>query len=564
MSRTKDKTPDDLQRLRQHVDAVLSGRVPSCRMVRLAYERWLADLERPDLYFDEAEYLKFCKFSRQFKHYKGALAGQFFSPEPWQLFIFANCIGLKVKATGRRKYRLADLYLPRKNGKTFIASIFALWFLLMDKEAGPEVYMAALDQEQARLCYDAAVTIGKASIFSKLMRIYNSWLKTECPGNNGVMKPLSKDTQNKDGLNIHAGICDERHAWPNTEMLDVIKTGMGARTQPFLLSISTAGVDVSNPYFADIEAYKAEMSGAMPLEDDHFFLLYTPDDDDDWQSEDTWKKVNPNLGISLDWQYMRATYNEAVTRGGSFVASFKTKNLNLWVDAPKSWVPDEDVALCCEPFDESVLRGEKCYVGIDLASKSDICATAFFFPRYNYAKFLFVLPEGKIAEREDRVDYRRWLEEGWVQSCPGKVLDESWYLEQLMQAMRPYEIEAIAYDPWGMWDLKTRFGIYEPVLMEYRQDIRYMSVPTKRLESELLKHDLRLGANPVIRWMLRNVVVYIDPNANVKLDKARSRNKIDGVVALVDAIGAWLNQTNGERPQEIYADHSLRVLSLNK
>ena len=564
MSRTKDKTPDDLQRLHQQVDAVLSGSVPSCRMVRLAYERWLADLERPDLYFDEAEYLKFCKFSRQFKHYKGSLAGQFFSPEPWQLFIFANCIGLKVKATGRRKYRLADLYLPRKNGKTFIASIFALWFLRMDREAGPEVYMAALDQEQARLCYDAAVTIGKASIFSKLLRIYNSWLKTECPGNNGVMKPLSKDTQNKDGLNIHAGICDERHAWPNTEMLDVIKTGMGARTQPFLLSISTAGVDVSNPYFADIEAYKAEMSGAMPLEDDHFFLLYTPDDDDDWQSEDTWKKANPNLGISLDWQYMRATYNEAVTRGGSFVASFKTKNLNLWVDAPKSWVPDEDVALCCEPFDESVLRGEKCYVGIDLASKSDICATAFFFPRYNYAKFLFVLPEGKIAEREDRVDYRRWLEEGWVQSCPGKVLDESWYLEQLMQAMRPYEIEAIAYDPWGMWDLKTRFGIYEPVLMEYRQDIRYMSVPTKRLESELLKHELRLGANPVIRWMLRNVVVYIDPNANVKLDKARSRNKIDGVVALVDAIGAWLNQTNGERPQELYADHGLRVLSLNK
>ena len=564
MSRAKDKTPDDLQHLHQHVGAVLSGSVPSCRMVRFAYERWLADLERSDLYFDEAEYLKFCKFSRQFKHYKGALAGQFFSPEPWQLFIFANCIGLKVKATGRRKYRLADLYLPRKNGKTFIASIFALWFLLMDKEAGPEVYMAALDQEQARLCYDAAVTIGKASIFAKLMRIYNSWLKTECPNNNGVMKPLSKDTQNKDGLNIHAGICDERHAWPNTEMLDVIKTGMGARTQPFLLSISTAGVDVSNPYFADIEAYKAEMSGAMPLEDDHFFLLYTPDDDDDWQSEDTWKKVNPNLGISLDWQYMRATYNEAVTRGGSFVASFKTKNLNLWVDAPKSWVPDEDVALCCEPFDESVLRGEKCYVGIDLASKSDICATAFFFPRYNYAKFLFVLPEGKIAEREDRVDYRRWLEEGWVQSCPGKVLDESWYLEQLMQAMRLYEIEAIAYDPWGMWDLKTRFGIYEPVLMEYRQDIRYMSVPTKRLESELLKHELRLGANPVIRWMLRNVVVYIDPNANVKLDKARSRNKIDGVVALVDAIGAWLNQTNGERPQELYADHCLRVLSLNK
>lgn len=551
---------EDIRRLEAYVTGIMDGSRPSCRYIRLACQRWLDDLKRADLYFDSEVYLKICRFSRQFKHYKGPLAGRFFEPEDWQLFVFANIIGLKRVESGRRKYRLGDLYLPRKNGKTFLSAIFALWFLMMDGEAGAEVYMAALDQEQAKLCYDAAITLGRGSIFSKLLKIYNSRLKTECPQVNGVMKPLSKDTQNKDGLNIHAAICDERHAWPSTEMLDVIKTGMGARPQPFILSISTAGVDVSNPYFSDVEAYKSEMTGAMPLEDDHFFMLYCPDEGDRWEDEETWIKTNPNLGVSLSWDYMRSTFNEAQVRGGSYIVSFQTKNLNLWVDAPKVWLPDEDVALCNRPFDEGDLAGEECYVGIDLASKNDICATALFFPKYMYVKFLFVLPEGKISERSDRVDYRKWMEEGWIVSCPGRVLDEGWYIATLFDQLRRYDVRCIAYDPWGMWDLKHQFSRYEDELMEYAQDIRHMSVPTKRLESEVLKHRMNFGGNPVFRWMMRNVVVYIDPNANVKLDKAKSRNKIDGVVALVDAIGGWLTRTNG-RGGGMYDDHDLRTIS---
>ena len=560
MNNREQEKHEDIRRLEGYVTGILDGSRPSCRYIKLACQRWLDDLKRPDLYFDSAVYLKICRFSRQFKHYKGPLAGQFFEPEDWQLFVFANIIGLKRSESGRRKYRLGDLYLPRKNGKTFLSAIFALWFLMMDGEAGAEVYMAALDQEQAKLCYDAAITLGRGSIFGKLLKIYNSRLKTECPQVNGVMKPLSKDTQNKDGLNIHAAICDERHAWPSTEMLDVIKTGMGARPQPFILSISTAGVDVSNPYFSDVEAYKSEMTGAMPLEDDHFFMLYCPDEGDRWEDEETWIKTNPNLGVSLSWDYMRSTFNEAQVRGGSYIVSFQTKSLNLWVDAPKVWLPDEDVALCNRPFDEGNLAGEECYVGIDLASKNDICATALFFPKYMYVKFLFVLPEGKISERSDRVDYRKWMEEGWIVSCPGRVLDEGWYIATLFDQLRRYDVRCIAYDPWGMWDLKHQFSRYEDELMEYAQDIRHMSVPTKRLESEVLKHRMNFGGNPVFRWMMRNVVVYIDPNANVKLDKAKSRNKIDGVVALVDAIGGWLTRTNG-RGGDMYDDHDLRTIS---
>ncbi len=556
MSKSKDYI-----RVERYVDDVLSGKLPSCKTIIQVVMRWDGDLQREDLYFDEKVFNTFCRFSRQFKHFKGPLAGTAFEPEDWQLFIVANCLGLKRKDNHLRKYTLADVYVPRKNGKTMFAAILANWFFLMDGEAGPEVYTAALDKDQAKIAFDASKVLLSNSIFRPMCHIRNSRSSIDCERNHGVFKPLSKDTKNKDGLNISAAVCDERHAWPNTEMLDVIKTGTGARLQPFVMSISTAGIDVSNPYFADIEAYKEELSGVRPLEDNHFFMLYTPDEGDDWESEDTWKKVNPNLGVSLVWEYMRSTYNEAKTRGGSYIVSFKTKNLNLWVDAPKTWIPDEDVKACNAPFDESLLEGADCYVGIDLASKNDLCATAFFFPKYGVIKFLFVLPEGKVTNRDDRVDYRLWLEEGWVTQCPGKVLDEDWYMSILLSHLQQYDVKCIAYDPWGMWDLKNQFGKYQDVLMEYSQGIRYMSVPTKRLESDILKGKINFLGNPVIRWMMQNVTLYRDPNDNIKLDKAKSRNKIDGVVAAVDAVGGWLNLTNGESG-ELYTDHELRVISL--
>ena len=544
----------------KYVSDVLSDALPSCLMVKKACERWLNDLERDDLYFDDRQFGKICSYARQFKHYKGDKAGTFFEPEPWQLFIFANIIGIKIKSTKRRKYTYADIYVPRKNGKTFLAAILAGWFLMMDGEAGAEVYTAAVDKDQAKLCYDAGVTMIANSIFNPLVKITPSKNLTECPSNHSVFKPLSKETKNKDGLNIHAAICDERHAWKNNEIYDVIKTGMGARSQPMLLSISTAGTDTSNPYFRDIEAYKEIMMG-IKHKDNHFLMLFTPDEGDDWENETTWRKVNPNYGISLSPTYMQNEYKDAKLRGGTYQIAFQTKNLNMWVDAPDVWISDEDVCACNDDFDVELLRGEDCYVGIDLASKSDICAVAFFFPRYEVLRYLFVLPEGKVQDTEDRVDYRKWVEDGWIVQCPNKVLDEQWWMERLFLEMEPYNIKCIAFDPWGMWDLKNKFGRYQDVLMEYQQSIRYMSVPTKWFESAILKKEINFCFNPVIRWMMRNVVIYIDPNANVKLDKARSRNKIDGVVASVNAIGGWLNLTNG-KTGEIYSDHELRTFSI--
>ena len=545
-----------ITQVNEYAAAVRSGALPSCLMVRKAVDRWYEDMARPDLYFDRSAFIHVVKFSAMLKHFKGEFAGQPIHWEPWQLFILANIFGLKYRSTKRRKYTYADVYVPRKNGKTTFAAVIALYMLLLDGESAAEVYAAAVDKAQAKICFDASAELVKGvPELEGYVRVFRKG-SIVVEDTASAYKPLSKDTKNKDGLNIHCGICDERHAWKTNEIYEVLKTGVGARSQPLIFSISTAGTDTTYPYFRDLEFLRQVMLG-IKEKDNHFIMLYEPDEGDAWDDPATWAKVNPNFGVSLGRKYMEDECQEAKEKGGSTLAAFQTKNLNMWVDAPEVWIPDDDVAACSSAFDESQLEGAECYVGIDLASKSDLTAAAFWFPKFGVVRYLFTVPESKLTEdqgRGDVVDYRLWVEQGWLTVCPGRVLDEEWWLQQLFKAMAPYKVKCIAYDPWGMWDLKNRFGKYEDALMEYRQDIRYMSVPTKDLESRVLKHGVNLLGNPVIRWMFRNVVIYKDPNANIKLDKARSRNKIDGVVATVDAIGGWLNKTSEQGNREIYTD----------
>ena len=550
-------------RLERYVDEIHTGRLESCRTIRLAIERYRRDLDNPDLYVNYTVLATFDKFCREFKHYKGPLSGQRFVMADWQIFVATNILCLKYRSTGLRKYRLADIEIPRKNGKTFFVAILGLFLFLLDGESGPEVYTAAVDQAQARLCYDAAENLVMRSIFRPMVKKYN-WGMT-APGTVGVFKPLSKDTENKDGLNIFGAICDEVHAWPNTKMMDVIETGTGARSQPVIVRISTAGIDTSVPYYRDIEAFINELEGIIPLEEDHFFFLFTPDKGDDWEDEKVWKKLNPNLGVSLTWDYMRSVYNKAKIRGGSAAFAFQTKNLNMWVDAPEVWIPDEDVVANNKPFDFSALDGQDCYVGLDIASVRDITAAALYFPKYKVVKFLFVVPEAKIngddIERS-RVDYRLWHEQGWLDLCPGNQLDDDWYLDYLFSHIEPYKVKCIAFDPYRMYGMLPKFGKYAPVAMKYDQTIRYLGPPTFELERMVFAHELNFLDNPVIRWMFRNVVIYRGPNGetNMRVDKAKSRNKVDGVAALIDAIGGWLNDEAAATSKIIYSDHGLRTI----
>lgn len=553
-------TAAELERIiEDYASSVLSGAIPSCKFVRLAVERYRRDQSREDIYFDWDPVLLFVCFASLLKHFKGDLAGLAIELQPWQIFIAANILGWKYVSTGRRRYKYADILVPRKNGKTTFAAILALFLLFLDGEAGAEVYTAAVDKAQAKICFEAAKILIRDSAYGKVMTLHRGEIRYD--KTNSFLMPLSKDTKNKDGLNPHAAVCDERHAWPTNEMVDVIKTGMGSRSQPLLISISTAGIDTSLPYYSDVMLYCDVMLGIKEM-DNHFIMLYLPDEGDRWDDPETWRKVNPNLGVSLLESYMVAEAEEARLKGGTTLVSFQVKNLNMWVDAPDVWIPDDDVILNNAAFDVDALAGEECYVGMDLASKSDISAVALFFPKFMVTRFLFVVPEEKVREVEDRVDYRLWASEGWLTVTPGKVLDEDWFVTFLLQQLSSYDIKCVAYDPWAMWNLVPKLERYKDQLMAYQQSIRYMSVPSKWIQTEVLQHHFNFLDNPVIRWMFRNVVIYIDPNANIKLNKAKSRNKIDGVVALADAVGGWLNVTGGET-KEIYKGSTLRVISMD-
>lgn len=547
-------------RVEAYVASVLDGTLPSCQMVILACMRYRNDQDRDDIYMDWQAVNKVVRFSGILKHFKGEFAGRPVLLEDWQLFVVANIFGWKLRSTGKRRFTYADVYVPRKNGKTTFAAVIALFMLIADGESAAEVYSAAVDKAQAKICFDTSAEMVRNCELNEFARVFRKG-SIVIEDTASTYKPLSKDTKNKDGLNIHCGICDERHAWKTNEIYEVLKTGTGARSQPLIFSISTAGTDTSYPYFSDLEFLRQVLLG-IKEKDNHFILLYEPDEGDRWDDPETWKKVNPNFGVSLGEKYMADECKEAKEKGGSTLAAFQTKNLNMWVDAPEVWIPDDDVAANNATFDVAQLDGEECYVGIDLASKTDLTATALFFPKFNVVKYLFTIPEAKIIDKgveNDVVDYRLWSEQGWITVAPGSALDEEWYLAQLFNELEKYDVKAIAYDPWGMWQMKNKFGQYTDKLVEYQQSIRYMSVPTKDLEGRVLKHEMNFLDNPVIRWMFRNVVIWKDPNANIKLNKAKSRNKIDGVVALVDAIGGWLNVTNGDT-KEIYVDHTIRTI----
>lgn len=551
-------TARTISKVVSYAEGVRSGTIPACRMVKLAVERWYADWERDDIYFDDTDFVTYLKMCSLLRHFKGEFAGRMFKLEPWELFCAANILGWHRKDTGYRRYTYADIEVPRKNGKTSFIATFGIYFLLFDGEPAAEVYAAAVDKEQAKLCFDTAkeFLLRADPEIAGMVNTYRNSIV--CMETASAFKPLTKDTKNKDGLNPYAALCDERHAWQTNEMLEVIKTGMGARRQPVCISISTAGTDTSLPYYKDLLYLKDVLQGKVE-KDNHFIFICELDEGDNWNDERNWFKANPNLGVSLSLAYMRSEYQEAKQKGGSTLAAFLTKNLDMWVDAPETWIPDDDIVANSHEVPD--LAGQECYVGIDLASKADISAVAFWFPACKAVRWLYFVPEDKVTDpsRGDRVDYRVWEEQGLLTVAPGKVLDEDWFVSRLLQELDKYKVKAIAYDPWGMWNILSKFGRYQSVLMAYEQGIKNMSVPTKWLESAALQHTLDFGGNDISRWMFGNVVIYRDPNANIKLNKAKSRNKIDGIVALVDAIGGWLVKTSGKSSQ-IYSDHGLRVI----
>ena len=551
-----------IERAKKYIDDAAKGKLAMGELTRLTFIRHINDLEDKcsGYYFDELEAKRALAVSLMLRQAKGEWAGKPFILEPWQCAIVYMLFGWRLD-DGTRRFREAIIEVARKNGKTTFGAYICNLMLMFDGEYGAEVYSAAVDHDQAKISWRTARDmINKSPGFAKEVKIFVNSITYEA--SNSFFQPLSKDSGNKDGLNPSFALYDERHAWPNNDISDVIRSGMGARRHPLTMSITTAGFDRSKPYYKD-RSVAIDVLRGIKKKDDLFVLIYCPDKDDDWKSEETWMKANPNMGVSVSKEYLQRELENAIIKGGRDEVNFRTKNVNQWMDAPEVWVADDVIQRNNKSESYDDCQGEECYCGLDISSHVDITALSIFFPRLNKVKWLFWIPETKLQEADETVDYRLWHDQGYINVTEGEIIDWSRVSAEIAEELRKYKVKCLAFDPYKAYDniivsLSEKYGMQD-VLKEYPQNISYMSEPCKQIEGKLIANEFDFCYNPVIRWMFANVVMYYDINNNMRPSKKKSRNKIDGVSAMVNAYGAYLADRNSSK---VYVNHDLRIIEL--
>jgi phage terminase large subunit-like protein len=528
----------------QYVSDVLSGKQVACQWVKLACERHVRDMHDGadrGITFDWDAANKVIAFCSLLKQSKGEWAGQPLNLQPWQQFILASIFGWK-RHDGTRRYRTAILEVARKAGKSTLASAVGLYMLVADGEGGAEIYSAATMRAQAQITHGEATRMVKSSPqLGKIVRIFKDNIFIEDTASKFI--PLGADSDTMDGLNVHCAIVDEIHAHKTRDTWDLLETATGARRQPLMFGISTAGYDRQSLFFTQHEYTQKVLSGV--IENDAWFgIIYTQDDGDDWQNESLWIKSNPNLGVSKKMDNMQELAARAKEMP-SALNSFQRLHLDMWTQVETIWLPVEHWKLCNGAVDAEGLRGRTCYGGLDLSSTTDITALVLVFPpqadedAYQVLCH-FYLPDETMKERvrRDRVPYDAWARQGYLTLTPGNTIDYDWIVAQVDKDMQAYDLSEIAFDRWGASRIQTQLQDLggKDFLVQFGQGFASMSPAMKRLETLILSHRIAYGNNPILNWMCHNVVATVDPAGNQKPDKSRSREKIDGIVALMMAL----------------------------
>ena len=493
-----------------------------------------------DCVFDHDSADRVCQFFAEcVRHVEGAAAGKPFVLEPWQRAIVGNLFGWK-RPDGTRRYRESFIFIPRKNGKTTMVAGLVLAALFCDGERGAQVYSAAADRDQAALIYrQCKGMVLQDADLSRHAKVYETAKSIVIESMGSSYKAISAEANTKHGYNTHFAVIDELHAQPNRDLVDVLKTSTGARRQPLIVHITTS--DFDRPSICnELHGYAGKVRDG--LVDDPAFLpvIYEAKATDDWTSPETWRKANPNLGVSVSLEYLERECRQA-KETPSYENTFKRLHLNVKTEQDVRWMQMDKWDACGEVIvDPGYLKGARCWGGLDLASTTDIAAFVLWFPESSTVLPFFWMPadQAHVRERRDRVPYSAWERAGLIEMTPGNVIDYGFIRRRINELKAEYDIADIAYDPWNAQQFATQLQEEDGMtLTEFRQGFISMNEPTKRLERLVLEGALRHGGNKVLRWMASNVSVRTDPAGNIKIDKQRSTEKVDGMVALVMAIG---------------------------
>jgi phage terminase large subunit-like protein len=486
------------------------------------------------------------RFLQHLKHAKGKWAGVRFELLPWQNKIIRDLFGT-VNERGLRQYQTAYLEVPRKAGKSHLAAGIGLKCLFADGEAGGEVYIAATDRDQASIVFGIAAEMVRSSpILSARAKIIDSSRRiivTKGRSQGSVLRAIPADAGGAHGFNASTVIYDELHAAPGRELWDVLTTSVGAREQPLKLAITTAGYDRESVCW-ELHEYARQIIEGVITERTFYPVIYAAKETDDWKDPKVWAIANPSLGVSVSLEHYETECRQA-QQIPALENRFRRLLLSQWTTQDARWIPIERWDASAGIVDATKLRNRAVYAGLDLSTTTDISALALVFPPERedgdyQTLYHFWVPEAKLAERTriDRVPYEAWSgPAGHVTATPGNVVDYAYIRRDLNILAQEYPmLREIAYDPWNATHLALDLEADGFLMVQIRQGFASLSAPTKELERLVLERRLRHGKNPVMRWMVNNVAIKQDAAGNLKPDKAKSTDRIDGVIALVMAL----------------------------
>ena len=551
--------------VKQYAEQVLSGRIVAGKWVRLACQRHLDDLQNAEskgLYFDRAAAERAIYIIEQLRHTKGEWAGQRIKLGLWQKFCIGSIFGWKIRETGLRRFKKCFKLVGRKNGKSTETSGVGIILLAADGEHGAEVYTVATKRDQARIVFEESKNMIKALPahyeLRRAVQVYKNEL--QIPRTASKMLPLSADDKTADGLNPSGAIVDEFHAHKSRAMLDVIDTGMGARRQPFTFIISTAGFDQSCACYEERDYCIKVLEGVI-ADESVFIYMAELDEGDDPFDEANWVKANPNFGVSVKPEYLRGQAKKA-REIPSFYNEFMTKHMNLWTQTETRWLPLEKWDACSDLVDLERLRTRPCYGGLDLSTTTDLSAFVLVWPPdedderwYVYPRFW--LPGDGLQERQrrDRAPYDAWARNGFLTLTDGDVIDHNFIQAQVEDDFNSFEIGDIGYDPYNASMIVTRLTDSGVKMVAFRQGFLSMSPAAKEAERIIMSGQMAHGGHPVLRWMCSNTVMRMDPAGNIKPDKEKSTQRIDGIVAMMMAIGRA--SVTGQQVKSFTASHGV-------
>ena len=518
----------------------------------------------PTSHYDKAKVDRAVKFIENLCHTKGKWAGKRFWLLPWQEQLIRDIFGI-VKPDGYRQFRTAFVEICKKVGKSELAAAVALYLLYADNEPSAEVYGAAADRQQASIVFDVAKQMVEMSpALLKRSKLMTATKRIVNYGNSGYYQVLSAEVGGKHGFSVSGLVFDEIHTQPNRQLYDVLAKGSSdARQNPLHFIITTAGTDRHSIAY-ELNTKALDILQGRRVDPSFYPLVYGLKDDEDWEDEANWYKVNPSLGYTVDIERLRDAYREAKQNPADEV-TFKWLRLNMWVSSTVAWIPDAIFMKGNEEIDLAALEGRDCYGGLDLSSTGDITALVLMFPprdedeKYILLPFFWV-PEETIPQRVKAasVPYDIWERQGYLLSTEGNVIHYDFIEKFINDLAEKYHICEIAVDRWNATQMIQNLEGDGFTMVPFGQGFASMSGPTKDFYRLLMEGQIIHGGHPVLRWMAGNVVVDTDPAGNIKVTKAKSKEKIDGIVAAIMALDRCIrNQT--EPQGSVYDERGLLV-----